>query len=163
MLAQPTAAQLAARIEAHYRAVAAGPMADVPLCNPQLSVRVAGLVEWDGVRVAVLVMPWAINLLILPGTAPWQPAESLAKTRWRFPSGDYEFVYGADVGFGPYQVCSLFSPALEFDSMEAACDTASAALTALLRAPVEPVAPVDSATDAGVSGRRRWLFGRRAA
>jgi [NiFe] hydrogenase assembly HybE family chaperone len=158
--AQPTAAQLAARIEAHYRAVAAGPMADVPLCNPRLSVRVARLVEWGGVRVAALVMPWAINLLILPGSASWQAAESLAKIRWRFPSGDYEFVYGTDVGFGPYQVCSLFSPALEFDAMDAACDTASAALIALLQAPVEPV---EARPDADVSGRRRWLFGRHAA
>lgn len=157
MTGQPTAAQLGARIEAHYRAVAAGPMADVPICNPRLSVRLAGLAEWGGVRVAALVMPWAINLLILPGDAPWQEAESLAKIRWRFPSGDYDFVYGSDVGFGPYQVCSLFSPALEFDSMEVACDTAAAALTALLRAPVEPPAPQAAA------GRRRWLFGRSPA
>jgi hypothetical protein len=64
------------------------------------------------------------------------------------------------VGFGPYQVCSLFSPALEFDAMETACDTASAALIALLQAPVEPV---EARPDAEVSGRRRWLFGRHAA
>ena len=160
MAALPTPAQLAARIEAHYHAVAAGPMADVPLCNPRLSVRVARLVEWDGVRVAALVMPWAINLLILPGDAPWQVAESLAKIRWRFPSGDYDFVYGSDVGFGPYQVCSLFSPALEFDSMAAACETAGAALLALLQPPIAAdAAPPDDASPS----RRRWLFGRHAA
>lgn len=38
-------APLAARIEAHYRAVAAGPMADVPLCNPRLVVRLVRLVD----------------------------------------------------------------------------------------------------------------------
>ncbi len=153
-------APLAARIEAHYRAVAAGPMADVPLCNPRLAVRLVRLVDWAGVRVGVLVMPWAINLILLPGRDPWPAAASLSKRRWRFPSGDYDFVFGEDVGFGPYQVCSLFSPALEFDSMAAACETAGAALLALLQ---PPIAADAASPDDGSPSRRRWLFGRHAA
>ncbi|MBS0347211.1 MAG: [NiFe]-hydrogenase assembly chaperone HybE [Proteobacteria bacterium] len=154
------AVALAARIEAHYRAVAAGPMADVPLCNPLLSVRLLGLADWDGVRVGALVMPWAINLLLLPGSAPWQTAPALSKQHWRFPSGDYEFIHAEDVGFGPFQMCSLFSPALEFDSMEAACATAQAALLALLRPPLEASMDVPGAEPVS---RRRWLFGRGSA
>ena len=61
------------------------------------------------------------------------------------------------MGFGPYQVCSLFSPALEFDSMEAACATAVAALLALLRVPMA-VPEVPQAAEP--VSRRRWLFGR---
>ncbi|RTL30993.1 MAG: [NiFe]-hydrogenase assembly, chaperone, HybE [Rhodocyclaceae bacterium] len=37
------AAELVERVEACYRGVAAGAMADVPLCNPVLSVRLLGL------------------------------------------------------------------------------------------------------------------------
>lgn len=151
------AAELVTHIETHYRCVAAGPMAAVPLCNPQLSVRLLGLVDWDGVRLGALVMPWAINLLVLPGSEPWLPAPALSKQCWRFPSGDYDFIHADDVGFGPFQMCSLFSPVLEFESMEAACATAQAALLALLRPPLEAL--VEQAAAEPVS-RRRWLFGR---
>ena len=154
------AAELVERVEACYRDVAAGAMADVPLCNPLLSVRLLGLAEWEGVCVGALVMPWAINLLLLPGSAPWQAAPALSKQHWCFPSGDYEFIHAEDVGFGPFQMCSLFSPALEFDSMEAACATAQAALLALLRPPLD--APVETPAADPVS-RRRWLFGRDSA
>lgn len=154
-------AELTAHIENHYRAVAAGPMVGVPLCNPLLSVRLLGLVEWEGVRVGALVMPWAINLLLLPGSAPWQEASALSKQCWRFPSGDYDFIHVEDVGFGPFQMCSLFSPALEFDSMEAACATAQAALLALLRPPLEASSMAVPAAEP--VSRRRWLFGRGSA
>ncbi|WP_079432609.1 [NiFe]-hydrogenase assembly chaperone HybE [Zoogloea sp. LCSB751] len=154
------AAELVTHIETHYRCVAAGPMAAVPLCNPSLSVRLLGLADWEGVRVGALVMPWAINLLLLPGSAPWQAAPALSKQCWRFPSGEYEFIHAEDVGFGPFQMCSLFSPVLEFDSMDAACATAQAALLALLRPPLE--AFVDAPAAEPMS-RRRWLFGRGGA
>ncbi len=159
-MTDPEGADLAARIEAHYRGVARGAMADVPLCNPRLSVRLVRLMDWEGMRLGVLVTPWAINLVLLPGTGTWPSALPLSKQLWRFPSGDYAFIHGEDKGFGPYQACSLFSPALEFDSMEAACETAVAALLALLRAPMDVP---DTAPAAEPASRRRWLFGRTDA
>lgn len=168
--ALPTAA-LVARIEAHYQRVAATGMADVPLCNPRLAVRVAGIEAWDGQRVAVLLTPWAINLLRLPGSAPLPARAPLAKHLWSLPSGDYAFVEAEDVGFGPFHSCSLFSPVLEFDSQATACETALAALLALLRPPltgIEPAGVVEAkadgagAADPVASSRRRWLLGRGA-
>lgn len=96
------------------------------------------------------------QLTLLPGEAGWTPAEPLSTQRWRFPSGDYAFIHAEDVG----QIirCALFSPALEFDSMEVACETAAAAaLLALLRA---PLALSDALPAAEPASRRRWLFGR---
>lgn len=156
-MTEPAGADLVARIEAHYRSVARGPMADVPLCNPRLTVRLVRLVDWEGMRLGVLVTPWAINLMLLPGIAGWAPAAPLSKQRWCFPSGDYAFIHAEDAGFGAYQMCSLFSPALEFDSMAAACETAAAALLALLRA---PLAVPDALPAAEPASRRRWLLGR---
>lgn len=173
------AAELLARIEAHYRRVASTAMADVPLCNPRLAVRGVGIEDWDGQRIVALVTPWAINLLRLPGSAPLPSRGPLAKHVWRLPSGDYAFVEAGDVGFGPFQSCSLFSPVLEFDSQAAACETALAALLALLRPPLavpEAVAVADARPSgtpapsrgvpppapAEVPSRRRWLLGRGA-
>lgn len=153
---------LTARIEAHYQAVAAGPMADVPLCNPNLGVRLLGVQDWEGLRVGVLVMPWAINLILLPGSRPWPAQAPLSKQLWSFPSGDYAFIHGEDAGFGPYQMCSLFSPALEFESMAQACETAQAALLALLRAPMSVPDASSPVPDSDVPARRRWLLGRGA-
>lgn len=159
-MTDPAGADLAARIEAHYRGVARGAMADVPLCNPRLSVRLVRLMDWEGMRLGVLVTPWAINLMLLPGEGGWGPAAPLSKQLWRFPSGDYAFIHAEDAGFGAYQMCSLFSPALEFDSMETACETAAAALLALLRA---PLTVPDALPAAEPASRRRWLFGRADA
>lgn len=148
-------------IESYYRNVAAGPMAGMALCNPRLGVRLARLEDWDGYRVGGLVMPWAINLLLLPASAPWPQDAPLAKRRWAFPSGEYDFVCAEDVGFGPFYTCSLFSPALEFESMDTACETATLAVLALLRAPLGEMAPA-AAAQAKPIGRRRWLLGRGA-
>ncbi len=158
-------ATLGARVEAHYAAVARGAMADLPLLNRALGVRLLGLQPWEGMALGVLVTPWAINLMLLPGSGPWPDAAPLSKQVWQFPSGDYPFVNAGDAGFGPYQSCSLFSPVLEFESMEAACATALAALLALLRPPMTlpealPEALPEDAAPAAEPSRRRWLLGR---
>ena len=68
-----------------------------------------------------------MNLVLLPrDPAAWQPLAPGAKRRYAFPAGIYEFVGANDAAIGDYQVCSLFSPLLEFD------DHASARLVATL-------------------------------
>lgn len=141
-------------LEAAFRAIATGPMADVPICNAALTVEAVGFRRGPaGHWVGALVTPWAINLLCLPAGDAW-PAEPVGgKLDWRFPSGDYEFMVAEEASLGRYHLCSLFSPALEFESHEAARLTALAAVEALFQAPL--AAP--PATPAPPASRRAFL------
>ncbi len=141
-------------LEAVFRAVAAGPMADVPLCNAALAVEAVGFrLAPDGHWIGALVTPWAVNLLRLPGEAgDWPVAAAGSKVDWRFPSGDYEFTIAEEATLGRYHLCSLFSPAGEFDSHEAARLTALAAVEALLQPPLAAAPAV-----APAASRRAFL------
>ncbi len=133
-------------------------MRDVPICNPLLSVEAIGFQQrpdrhWAG----VMITPWAVNLLCLPGDAEtWPALPACSKHDWHFPSGDYEFTVADEARLGSYHLCSLFSPALELPSQEPARLTALAAAHALFADPLAAPAPTPVATN-----RRAFLgFGR---
>lgn len=123
-------------------------MADVPICNACLQVEAVGFQRtaaghWAG----VMITPWAINLLCLPGQLDgWPALGACSKHDWRFPSGDYEFTVADEASLGNYHLCSLFSPALEFDSHEQARLTALAAAHALFAEPLSAPATAPAPT-----------------
>lgn len=138
----------AAALEAVFGEIARTRMAGLPICNAALRVEALGFRRGpDGQWVGVLVTPWAINLLCLPADgAAWPAAAPGGRHDWRFPSGDYEFTVAEEASLGVYHLCSLFSPALEFESHEAARLTALAAIEALFAAPLAaPPAPASTA------------------
>jgi [NiFe] hydrogenase assembly HybE family chaperone len=115
-----------ARLTAAFRAAAAR-MQGLAFVNPALEVEAVGFAPWEGHWLGVMVTPWFINLTLAPrDPAAWQSLAPGAKRRYRFPAGDYEFIGARDEAIGEHQVCSLFSPVLEFD------DAATARLVALL-------------------------------
>jgi len=116
----------APRLTAAFRAVAAR-MSGLSFVNPAVEVEAVGFAPWESHWLGVMVTPWFMNLALLPrDPATWYPLAPGAKRRYAFPAGVYEFVGASDAAIGDYQVCSLFSPLLEFD------DHASARLVAAL-------------------------------
>lgn len=118
-----------------FRRIHTERMAVMPICNRALSVAVPAFERWQGDWVGVLVAPWAINLLILPGGGAFEALSVGMHQRWSFPSGDYDFLGSEEAGLGPYQSCSLFSPVSEFDTQDEAVAVARAALAGLLAVP----------------------------
>ncbi len=129
-----------ALVTAVFRRIRDERMADVPL--PPLEVEAVGFRRWQGHWLGVLVTPWAMSLMLLPGmTGDWQlPPEGKRHVR-AFPSGDYAFLGGIEEGLGEYQSCALISPMAHFPDQETARLTALAALAALLKAPAAAEAP----------------------
>jgi [NiFe] hydrogenase assembly HybE family chaperone len=125
-------------LNAVFTAVAQSGM---PMANPALDVEAFGFEQGDdGHWTGVLITPWAINLLRLPGTAqPWPESPPGEAFVWSFPSGDYPFFPAAQATVGAYHFCSLFSPAFEFDSQTLARQTAHAVLVALFKPPIKAV------------------------
>lgn len=144
-----------ATLEQVFRRVADTGMKDVPICNARLQVEALGFQQRaDGHWAGAMVTPWAINLLCLRGAeAGWPDLAACAKTSWNFPSGDYEFTVAEAAEIGVYHLCSLCSPALEFESHEAARLFALAAARALFTSPIADVADKPAA----VPSRRAFL------
>lgn len=141
-------------LEAAFADIARTRMADVPLCNPALQVEAVGFRALpDGHWLGVMVTPWAINLLRLPGTgAGWPETRAGGRHVWSLASGDYEFTVAEEERLGVYHLCSLFSPALEFPDHAQARLTALAAVQAVHGAPLDVPAPAARPT-----GRRAFL------
>lgn len=121
------------KLETIYTMIEQERMDDVPILNKELSVKAVGFREWDSRILGVMLTPWFMNLMLLPGEEEdWSELETLSKTQHVFPSGNYEFIVGEEGGIGKYQMCSLFSPVFEFQEQDTAVATAEAVMDALM-------------------------------
>jgi [NiFe] hydrogenase assembly HybE family chaperone len=107
-------------------------MAGIPIINPSLRVEAVGFREWEDRWIGVLVTPWTINLVLLPGQdAPLTPLALDKKQLWNFPSGAYEFMGLNEPAIGTCHMCSLISPVTEFASHEEAVAVAQEVIIGL--------------------------------
>jgi [NiFe] hydrogenase assembly HybE family chaperone len=150
------------RLESAFERVHRERMLDVPILNSRLGVKAVGTREVEAGWLSALVTPWFINLMLLPRT--FEQDETYRALRLGsavahvFPAGRFEFIAGEEAGLGRYQMCSLFSPVLEFESQGAALITAESALAVLFDARLAPdaqqAAGVRSPDAAGEAGLR---------
>mgnify|MGYP001811031239 CR=1 FL=1 len=126
---QTASGALETALEAAFRQIAATRMRDMPLCNPALTVEAIGFRTWQNDRVGVLITPWSMNLICLPGPDTlWQPASSGSTHSLPLPSGDYDFMNAHEDAIAAYLSSSLFSPMFEFADMDQARAVAEAVL-----------------------------------
>ncbi len=158
-----TAARLPRKLEAIFAAIERERMHGVPILNPKLSVACVGMRSHAGGWVCVLVTPWFINVMLLPGNeadaGAWAAFPLGTKVQHTFPAGVFEFICGAEDGLGPYRICSLFSPVMQFENQEAALAAAQAAMTTLFE---EEKAPAPGKNGKPQVSRRSLIFGRKA-
>lgn len=144
-------AEAPARFEAAFREIHAGKMKGVPFVNETLGVKAVGFRTHEGRGLGVLVTPWFMNLILLPGPdEDWSAARTGEKSMVAFPSGDYEFLAADRPETGPYKACSLFSPMFDFTSMLQAVETAGAVIPALL----DPANRADGTRESEIRRRR---------
>jgi len=117
----------ASRLEAKFSQILIERMVDVPVINERLHVESAGFQEWNGHVLGVLVTPWFMNLLLLPGIEDdWSELKVGFKRSFAFEAGSFEFIMGEEQEIGKFMSCSMFSPMFEFESHDAAMVTANA-------------------------------------
>jgi [NiFe] hydrogenase assembly HybE family chaperone len=132
--------------------LAAARMEGLGFVNPALSVEAVGFAPWQGHWLGVLLTPWFMNLIVAPrDPALWLALKPGAKHSYAFPAGDYDFIGAHDALAGEYQMCSLFSPLLQFDDQETARLVAELAREALFDAanaetPAMPVGNLSPST-----------------
>jgi [NiFe] hydrogenase assembly HybE family chaperone len=127
-----------AALEASFRHVAATRMAGVALCNPALEVEALGFRPWADSQVGVLISPWSMRLICLPGGDPdWGVSPSGTTVTLDLPSGTYDVLTAHEPGLGPYLTGSLFSPMFDFADL----DQARAVAPAVMEQAFAPAAP----------------------
>ena len=128
-------------VEAAFFRIQQERMVGVPILNPALSVEAIDFQRWQGHWLGMVVTPWCMSLLLLPGnTDNWVSTGENKRRFVRFPAGDFAFLGGNEVELGEYQSCSLFSPMGKFSTQSEAAMTARASLIGLLTAPQPPQA-----------------------
>ncbi|MBU1426690.1 MAG: [NiFe]-hydrogenase assembly chaperone HybE [Gammaproteobacteria bacterium] len=120
------------KLEKVFTDIANTRMAGLPICNPVLRVQAVGFREWQEHWVGVLVTPWTISLVLMPGEkGPLKTLGADEKMTWEFPSGNYEFMGLNEPALGSCQVCSLISPVGDVASHEDAVTIAGQVMEAL--------------------------------
>lgn len=129
-------------LESVFTSILETRMKDIPILNPRLRVEAVGFRDWNDMWFGILITPWFINLMLLPKDDP--PGEDwlsgkLGETQSHvLPAGRFQFIRAEEDALGPFQMCSVFSPVLEFEDQEAARIAAEAALGAVMQADDAP-------------------------
>jgi len=144
-------------VEAAFRAIQLERMAGLPFLNSALHVEASGFRLFCGNWLGVLITPWCMNYLMLPGAAgEWLNLPESTRQRWAFPAGELNFVAAHEPILGPYQQCPLFTSMQNFDRQETAREAAQAALNTLFNIAV-PAQPVTAEVS---HSKRNFLRGR---
>jgi [NiFe] hydrogenase assembly HybE family chaperone len=135
-------------------------MADVPILNLALCVEAIDFQRWQGHWLGIVITPWCMSILLLPGsTQSWVSTGENKRRFVKFPAGDFALLGSDEVELGEYQSCSLFSPMSKFSTQSEATMTARASLIGLLTVPKpSQAAPMTAKNNDEPSlARRRFL------
>ncbi|AJD43612.1 [NiFe]-hydrogenase assembly chaperone HybE [Rhizobium sp. SEMIA 4085] len=151
------AEMLGLQLEMRYRHIHATAMQNVPLCNPALGSAATGFRICGGRALGIVTTPWFMNLAAvdIAGGVQSAPVASGTSVRICLPAGEVEFIAGELDAIGRVDSCSLFSPAFEFETMEAALETAMEAVRAFF----DPAALEPAAAPPASVNRRDLLWG----
>ena len=134
-------------------------MADEPILTPALAVEAVDFQRWQGHWLGVVITPWCMSILLLPGSSEnWVSAGQNKRRFVKFPAGDFAFLGGLEAELGEYQSCALFSPMDKFTNQRDATQTARASLIGLLSVPPAAVkAKEEKAADQPSLSRRHFF------
>ena len=129
-------------------------MKDLPIVHPDLEVEAVGFAPWEDHELGILITPWFMNLVLLPGGTQYDGLLQGDEVEFRFPSGPCYFTVTQDEALGTYLSAVLFRTVVDFPGQAFAREVALEALASLLALP-----PVDTST----ISRRDVISGLRSS
>ncbi|MBK7565800.1 MAG: [NiFe]-hydrogenase assembly chaperone HybE [Propionivibrio sp.] len=137
-------------------------MADVPILNPVLAVEAIDFQRWKGHWLGVVITPWCMSLLLVPGSeSDWMSTGDNKRRFINFSIGDFAFLGSEEPELGEYQSCPLISPMERFSTQSDAVMTARASMLGLLAPPL--AAKTEQTPGEPSLSRRRFLALGRSA
>ncbi|WP_200374544.1 [NiFe]-hydrogenase assembly chaperone HybE [Thiocystis violacea] len=124
--------ETAERLSRVFRRIQETRMHGLPILNPNLFVQVVDGRFHAGDWVGILITPWCMNLVLIPGPdSAHRPGPLGTKPSIGFPAGDFEFLASEEAELGPFCACSLFSPMGDFPDQASAVATAETIMRTL--------------------------------
>lgn len=143
-------------VEAAYFRIQRERMMDMPILNAALAVEAVDFQRWQGHWLGMVVTPWCMSALRVPGMADdWESVGDNKRRFVKFPAGDFAFLGSEEPELGEFQSCALFSAMGQFPDQAAARMTARATLIALLTSAAKPLP--EQPADQPSRSRRRFL------
>lgn len=153
-------------LEAHYRQLWATQRDALPSPNESLQVAAIGFSRVDGDWLGVMVTPWFLNLMLLPGGGNlWGDIPAGQRRYLELACGTVQFIADDDSELGPYQYCPLIAPVSAVADMATARQAALDAMATVATPPAPSVVEAMPAEPAQRNVSRRGflraLTGRR--
>jgi [NiFe] hydrogenase assembly HybE family chaperone len=126
-----------AELEQHYQRILDERMQGLAFLNPRLQVEAVGFRDMDEHQAGVLITPWFMNLIVLPGNADWDELTPGSLCQLELPAGRMEFNAGGDDAIGRLLTAVLFTTVTDFPDHGTARDVAVEIMDRLFLDPVE--------------------------
>ena len=120
-----------------FRSIHEQRMRGLPFINTQLQVETIGFREFQDFEIGVLITPWFMNLILLPGSGVSADIEQGHSVTACFPSGDIEFTAAQDEELGLYFSAVLFSTVADVPDQATAQDLAVEVMKGLFESTAE--------------------------
>ena len=129
----------------HFEKIDREHMQGMPIVNPELYVEAVGFRKIEHHECGVLITPWFMNLVLLPGTDEWSGVPQGSTVGYSLPAGRYDFMTSRDDTLGTYLTAVLFRTVVDFPDQATARAIASELLEQLFADTQERQSPGSSA------------------
>lgn len=113
-------------------------MRDLPFYNDRLSIEAVGFRDWEEHRLGILITPWFINLILMPGEQDdWSTVDQGDQSDWHLPSETIRFTANRpeDDEAEVFLAAPVFTNVIGVPDHEAAKNIAGQVLESLLAKP----------------------------
>ncbi len=104
----------------HFDTIYVERMQGLPIVNAELSVEAVAFEPFEAHQLGVLISPWFMNLVLLPGDDSMNGFTQGDSVKIELPSGSYEFTVSHDEGIGTLLSAILFRTVSDFPDQETA-------------------------------------------
>lgn len=147
-------------LESVYGRIDTERMRELPIRNDRLRVEAVGFRPWDGHVLGVLITPWCMNLVLMPGDADdWRHLAEDDVCDWDLPAGPCQFNPCLFDDARLHLSAPLFSTVQDFPDQDTAREIAQEIMRSLLQPAAATTRP-GGADDRHSDGRADALLGR---
>ena len=99
-------------------------MRGLPILNPRMAVEVVAVRDFGEHRICVLITPWFMNLVLLPGKDEWSGVDQGESISIEFPREALDFMVSHDDAIGTFLSAVLFRTVTDFPDQDTAREVA---------------------------------------
>jgi [NiFe] hydrogenase assembly HybE family chaperone len=115
---------LIALLQEHFEEIRVTHMRGLPILNPHMAVEVVAVRDFGEHRMCVLITPWFMNLVLLPGNEEWSGVEQGESVSIELPRESLDFMVSHDDAIATFLSVVLFRTVTDFPDQDTAREVA---------------------------------------